>query len=82
MKKIDRFGMTDFDRSEIPRFTTGILTADRKKLEKHVHLCIRNLASDRVKCCATCPFEDQIVAAYPELRGWFRNKRRRIRRNR
>ena len=49
--------------------------ADR--LHAHVKsLCERNLRSDRVKCCAQCPFEDEIVAAYPHLAGYFRRKRR------
>lgn len=48
---------------------------DAEKLSKHVRLCRRNLRSRRVRCCATCPFEDEIVKHYPELAEQFRIKR-------
>ena len=52
---------------------------NQKKLEKHVKLCRRNLKSDVVKCCAECPFEEEIVSQYPEMKSLFREKRRLIR---
>ena len=48
---------------------------DLDKLRKHVRLCKRNLRSRRVRCCATCPFEDEIVAAFPEMKAMFDEKR-------
>ena len=48
---------------------------DKKKLAKHVKLCKRNLRSDRVVCCANCPFEEEIVGEYPELEEKFNRKR-------
>jgi len=49
---------------------------DKAKLRTHVKLCRRNLKSSRVKCCANCPFEEEIVGEYPELAGMFEKKRR------
>ncbi len=46
------------------------------RLKSHIRLCRRNLRSDRVKCCATCPFEEEIVAAYPDMEKEFMHKRR------
>jgi len=51
---------------------------DIEKLKNHVKLCKRNLKSDRVKCCATCPFEDEIVFFNPELKKGFVEKRNKI----
>lgn len=48
------------------------------KLAKHLRLCTRNLKSDRVKCCAECPFESIITHAKPELGPLFSRKRERI----
>ena len=48
---------------------------DKKKLKKHVKLCKRNLSSDRVVCCAECPFEEEIVSEYPEMGPFFKIKR-------
>jgi hypothetical protein len=48
----------------------------QERLQKHVRLCRRNLTSRRVKCCATCPFEDEIVMVYPHLKKLFVAKRR------
>jgi hypothetical protein len=46
------------------------------RLKKHVDtLCRRNLKSDRVKCCAQCPFEDDITELYPGLESDFERKR-------
>lgn len=51
---------------------------DINKLKTHIKLCKRNLKSDRVKCCASCPFEEEIIGAYPELKRLFYLKRDRI----
>jgi hypothetical protein len=48
----------------------------RRKLANHVKLCRRNLKSSRVKCCAGCPFEDEITQEYPELKMLFEAKRK------
>ena len=48
---------------------------DRDKLKTHIKLCIRNLKSDRVKCCAGCPFEEEITKAYSDLSSMFNKKR-------
>jgi hypothetical protein len=53
---------------------------DVKKLETHVKLCRRNLKSKRVRCCANCPFEEEIVARYPELAALFEAKRQALKR--
>jgi len=50
---------------------------DKGKLRKHVEsLCMRNLKYSKIKCCANCPFEDEICREYPELREKFEAKRR------
>lgn len=49
---------------------------DPKKLEVHVRLCQKNLKSGRVKCCASCPFEEIIEEQYPDLKELFEAKRR------
>jgi len=49
---------------------------DRKRLEKHIRLCRRNLLSGKVKCCLTCPFEEEILSVYPELKELFDEKRK------
>lgn len=47
-----------------------------ERLDEHVEgLCKRNLRSKRVKCCAKCPFEDDIVERYPDLQEQFDAKR-------
>ena len=46
------------------------------KLSNHVRLCKRNLISKRIKCCADCPFEDEIVEVYPEMKKLFEKKRK------
>lgn len=48
---------------------------DLKKLDNHVKLCKRNLKNKKVKCCATCPFEDLIVSYYPLMEELFIKKR-------
>ncbi len=48
---------------------------DEQKLARHLRLCRRNLKSDRVKCCAACPFEPIITAHAPELAELFARKR-------
>lgn len=51
------------------------------KMKKHIKLCKRNLKSDRVKCCATCPFEDMIISEdkflskEENMEQLFKNKR-------
>jgi hypothetical protein len=47
---------------------------DLEKLKKHVKLCKKNLKDMRTKCCASCPFEEEIVAHYPELQELFIKK--------
>lgn len=49
---------------------------DKVKLLIHIKLCKKNLKSSRVKCCATCPFEEEILRVYPELALLFMDKRR------
>lgn len=49
---------------------------NRGRLRDHVKLCRKNLKSSRVVCCAGCPFEEEIVKEYPELRKMFKEKRR------
>ena len=48
---------------------------DKKKLKKHIRLCRKNLKSNRVICCAECPFEKEIVDEYPDIEELFKNKR-------
>ena len=52
------------------------LAMNKNKLVTHVKLCRRNLMSSRVKCCAGCPFEDEITQEYPELKKLFEAKRK------
>ena len=49
---------------------------NKEKLKNHIKLCKRNLRSKRVKCCAECPFEEEIVGEYPEFKKEFIEKRR------
>lgn len=49
---------------------------DDKRLTKHIQLCLRNLRSKRVKCCAQCPFEEEILSVYPDLKELFEKKRK------
>ena len=51
---------------------------DKAKLAKHVKLCWKNLRSSRVKCCATCPFEEEITGEYAGADILFAAKRRRL----
>jgi hypothetical protein len=51
------------------------LSRNVDKMKQHVKLCKKNLKSNRVKCCAQCPFEDEICTIYPELKEMFENKR-------
>lgn len=57
------------------RHGEGGVYVNKALLADHVRLCRRNLRSRRVKCCARCPFEDEIVDAYPKLRALFVAKR-------
>jgi len=47
----------------------------KERLENHIKLCRRNLRSERVVCCASCPFENDILSVYPELKMEFSEKR-------
>lgn len=49
---------------------------DKERLKVHIRLCRRNLKCARVKCCATCPFEKEIIEEYSEIKVLFENKRR------
>lgn len=51
---------------------------DLEKLKIHIKLCRKNLKSKRVKCCANCPFEEEIVKHYPELEIMFITKRKEL----
>ena len=51
---------------------------DLEKLAVHVGLCRKNLKSKRVKCCANCPFEEEIVEYYSELGTMFITKRKEL----
>ena len=51
---------------------------DEVKLATHIKLCRRNLKSDRVVCCATCPFEGFVVGADVSLAPLFEAKRRAV----
>lgn len=48
----------------------------KRRLANHVKLCRKNLKSNRVQCCGTCPFEDFIVASYPDTEALFKAKRK------
>lgn len=48
---------------------------NKNKLITHIKLCRKNLKSSRVKCCANCPFEEEIIKEYPELKRLFEEKR-------
>jgi hypothetical protein len=54
---------------------------NKMKLANHVKLCKKNLKSDRVKCCAECPFEEEITREYPELKCLFELKRKQRKEN-
>lgn len=49
---------------------------DLNKLKVHIKLCRKNLKSKRTKCCAICPFENEICKNYPEMSILFKKKRR------
>jgi hypothetical protein len=51
---------------------------DLKRLEKHIKLCKRNLNNKKIKCCAICPFEEQIISVYPELKRLFVTKQKKL----
>jgi len=51
---------------------------DIQKLVHHVKLCRKNLKSQRVNCCSQCPFEEEIIAEYPDLKKLFIAKRKSI----
>jgi hypothetical protein len=39
---------------------------------------LRNLRSDRTKCCANCPFEEEILSVYPDMKDLFEAKRKKL----
>ena len=45
-------------------------------LLNHIKLCKRNLKTKRIKCCALCPFEEEILSIFPELSKAFIDKRK------
>ena len=49
---------------------------NKEKLNKHIKLCKKNLKDKRIKCCANCPFEEEILSIFPELKDLFENKRK------
>jgi len=49
---------------------------DIDKLQKHIKLCRKNLNSKRIKCCSSCPFEEEILSIFPELKEKFIEKRK------
>ncbi len=49
---------------------------DKDNLDRHLNLCRRNLKSDRVKCCASCPFEKIIVGHEIGMTSLFAAKRK------
>ena len=55
---------------------TGMENVSTEKLSKHVKLCRKNLKDKRVKCCATCPFEEIIIEHSPDLKELFETKRK------
>lgn len=61
-------------REEMLPCRTGNM--DLNKLKTYVRLCQKNLESKRVKCCGTCPFEEEILAVYPEMVDLFTAKRK------
>lgn len=53
---------------------------DGRLLDDHVKkLCMKNLADDRVSCCAICPFEEEIIKYFPSLVPSFNRKRDHVR---
>ena len=54
---------------------------DYEKMKKHVNkLCKKNLKDKRVKCCAECPFMEEIIRWFPETREPFFEKKNFVRR--
>lgn len=49
---------------------------DKEKLIWHIKLCKKNLNNKRVKICAECAFEDDLIQEYPELKCMFEEKRK------
>jgi len=48
---------------------------NKERLEHHIKLCLKNLRNDNTKCCAKCPFEEEIVKEYPNMKTLFDVKR-------
>jgi hypothetical protein len=47
---------------------------NKEKLSSHIKLCLKNLKSYRVKCCANCPFKEEILSVYPDMKDLFESK--------
>jgi hypothetical protein len=56
----------------------NLTRVDKEKLKNHICLCKKNLKSDRVKCCANCPFEEAVVDADVSLASLFEIKRQKL----
>jgi|GEM_PF-2720673 len=57
---------------------TCVVPIGTQKLLNHVKLCKKNLKSDRVRCCAFCPFENAVESADIGLAPLFDAKRRKF----
>jgi hypothetical protein len=51
---------------------------NKNKLSRHIKLCLKNLRSNRTKCCANCPFEEEILSVYPDMKELFEDKRKKM----
>jgi hypothetical protein len=51
---------------------------DAIRLRDHIERCLRGLTGDEQNACANCPWEADIVSAYPEMELVFKMKRKRI----
>ena len=47
---------------------------DQKLLAEHVKRCRLNLRIKRITVCARCPFQEEIVRAYPDMKALFLGK--------
>lgn len=53
-----------------------VCRVDTDRLSKHIKLCRKNLKSNRVVCCANCPFEAAVVHEDMDLYLLFEAKRK------
>ena len=52
------------------------VSVDKYMLRQHIKkICEHNLKSEKIRICATCPFEDIIVDELPYLKEFFIAKR-------